>query len=251
MKYSKEELSIKIQQVKHWYHTVEVAPGVFTPGIRNCQELLELLELPDDCGGLRVLDLGASDGFFAITLNRRGAKETVAIDYRPAEKTGFPILQDIFDSKVRFITDNVYNITPEDYGEFDIVLCLGVVYHLRNPLLLLDRIREVCKGWLYLESFVIDNRLITKDGGERPLADISQELLGIPIMQFYPRNELDGDYTNWWGPNSTCLKEMLESANFTIIFQKVLGSRAVFKCKVNDDSDTKYWRQLERSAMLY
>ena len=76
-------------------------------------------------------------------------------------------------------------------------MCLGLLYHLRNPLLALDRIREVCKNKLYVASFVIDNNFISKDLLITKLEDISEDLLNIPIMQFYPSNERDNDFTNW------------------------------------------------------
>lgn len=246
--YSRQQLAEKISQVGFWYHTVELAPGLFTPGLRNCQELLDQLEAPADCRGLRVLDIGANDGFFSITLEKRGA-EVVAIDHQPPEQTGFPVLREIFDSKVERHTDNVYNISKERYGTFDIVLCLGVLYHLRDPLLGLSRIRDVCTAELYAESFVIDSRLVKRDGTFGRLADISEELPAIPIAEFFPRNELNGDYTSWWGYNSLCLRRMLESTNFTVLFEKVTEDRAVYKCVINDDGETERWRTIERGTV--
>lgn len=239
-KYSTDEIASKISQFKNWYQTFEVAPGISTTGRRNCQELLNVLDLPSDCSGLRVLDIGASDGFFSIAVEKRRASEVIAIDRLDPEKSGFPILKDIFDSKIKYISESVYNISSEKYGKFDIVLCLGVLYHLRHPLLALERIREVAKGLLYLESFAIDNRFIMRKGS-RPLSDISQDLLAIPMMQFYPQNELDSDYSNWWGPNVACLGDMLESTNFTVIWKKALADRVVFKCTINSDAVTEFW----------
>jgi len=239
-KYSADEIANKISQFSNWYQTIEVAPGIFTPGRRNCQEILNMLDLPTDCSGLRVLDIGASDGFFSIALEKRGASEITAIDRLDSEKSGFPILKEIFDSKVNYVNESVYNISSERYGKFDIVLCLGVFYHLRHPLLALERIREVTKDLLYLESFAIDNRFVTRNGST-PLSGISQDLLTVPIMQFYPRNELDNDYSNWWGPNTACLRDMLASTNFTVIWKKTVGDRVVFKCKTNSDLVTEFW----------
>jgi 2-polyprenyl-3-methyl-5-hydroxy-6-metoxy-1,4-benzoquinol methylase len=298
---SREQLLDRMSQVEHWYHAIELAPGVVTPGLRG-EELLELLELPTDCRGLRVLDLGANDGFFSITLEKRGAK-VVAVDYLPPERTGFPLVSEVFKSRVKRYTDNIYNVSKSTYGEFDIVLCLGLLYHLRDPLRALSRIRDVCKGELYVESFVIDSRLVRPNepanalangseeliaetdptgtsredipdellaepdvtGGD-PAADsellaqprqtamglaaISEELLTIPLAQFFPRKELDDDPTNWWGYNTACLKQMLEATNFTVVFHKpYLADRAVYKCVINDDPDVKYWRTVERGTV--
>jgi tRNA (mo5U34)-methyltransferase len=227
----------KINRHKNWYHQVEVAPGVITPGINNSYGVLENLELPGDCRGLRALDLGTRDGFFAFELEKRGAEEVIAIDHISPEKTGFLILKEIFGSKVQYYQDNVYNLSKEKYGEFDLVLCLGLLYHLRDPLLALNRVREVCRNELYVESFIIDDHFIN-----------NKELLNIPIMQFYPTNELSGNFTNWWGPNSICLLKMLEATNFTVTLTKITGDRAIFKCKINEDTKVKYFREIEKAT---
>lgn len=246
--FSTEQLALKIKEVDDWYHTIELAPGLFTPGVRNCRELLEQLDLPGDLTGMRALDIGANDGFFSIELEQRGA-EVVALDHVPAELTGFKLLRELYDSKVVRHTENIYNLSREKYGQFDIVLCLGVLYHLRDPLLALSRIREVCVGELYAESFVMDSRLVNEDGTFTPLAELSERLLTIPIAQFYPRNDLVGDYTSWWGFNSVCLRKMIESTNFTVLFETVVEDRAILKCAINDDADTKYWRSIESGTI--
>ena len=234
-----------IQQVPKWYHRVEVAPGIVTPGIRDTERMLEALRLPEDCRGLRVLDLGARDGFFSLLLEQRGA-EVVALDHVAPERTGFWVLRELFNSKVTWRTDNVYNVSPETYGRFDIVLCLGLLYHLRNPLRALEIIREVCTGELYVESFVIDSAVVMPDGRVRALAEVAPDLLSVPIMQFYPTNELNNDYTNWWGPNVACLRAMLESTNFSVRSQELLGSRAIFRCSINEDQHIQRFRNIER-----
>jgi tRNA (mo5U34)-methyltransferase len=247
--YEIEAIQKKIAQVIHWYHIVEVAPGIFTPGINNSNAVLSKLNLPKDCSGLRILDLGARDGFFSIMLEQRGAKEVIALDHVPQENTGFPVLKEIFKSNVKYFNDNVYNLSRENYGEFDIVLCLGLLYHLRDPLLALDKIREVCKSELYVESFCIDNRVILSNKTSVKLQDISETLLDIPIAQFYSTDELDSDDTNWWGPNSLCLQKMIESTNFNVLNKQVDSDRVIFKCKINDNKSTAYFRTIEKGIV--
>jgi len=242
-KYTPEEIKERIALVEHWYHTVEVAPGIFTPGSQPSPELLAKLDLPDDCRGLRVLDLGARDGFFSFALEARGA-EVHALDHAPPETTGFGVLRDILDSNVTWHTDNVYEISPEKYGEFEIVLCLGLLYHLRNPLLALDRIRAISTNELYIESFVCDASLVGSEHAV-PLPLGYPELRDIPVMQFFPQDELNADYSNWWGPNSLCLVRMTESAGFDVLSCAVEGDRAVLKCAVNEQASGQYWRKIE------
>ena len=89
------------------YHRIELAPGVFTPGVNDSGKFLALLELPRDLSGKRVLDLGTRDGYFAFEAERRGAAEVVAIDDVDKSATGFAAVADYFGSSVRFIRENI------------------------------------------------------------------------------------------------------------------------------------------------
>jgi tRNA (mo5U34)-methyltransferase len=122
-----------IRSAPNWYHRIELAPGVFTPGANDSGKFLALLELPHDLSGKRVLDLGTRDGYFAFEAERRGAAEIIAIDYVDKSATGFAAVADYFGSSVRYIRENIWNLDPAVIGTFDIVLFLGLLYHLRNP----------------------------------------------------------------------------------------------------------------------
>src|SRR3954469_21042627 len=87
------EIRARIDTVPHWYHQIEIRPGVVTPGINDSSETLQLLSLPDDATGTRVLDIGVRDGYFSFELERRGA-EVLAIDYLEPSETGFPIAKE-------------------------------------------------------------------------------------------------------------------------------------------------------------
>ncbi|MGH9335920.1 MAG: class I SAM-dependent methyltransferase, partial [Vicinamibacteria bacterium] len=152
---TEREIREKIATVRHWYHRIEVAPGITTPGINASGECLELLPLPKDCSGLRALDIGARDGFYSFELERRGA-DVVAIDYIDPNTTGFNVAKELLSSKVSCLVDNVYNLTRDRHGAFDVVLFLGTLYHLRDPLLALDRIWDVSADGaeLFVESQV-------------------------------------------------------------------------------------------------
>jgi tRNA (mo5U34)-methyltransferase len=242
--YSAQDLQRRIEEIPFWYHRVQLMPGVWTPGIRDCETVLEQLELPEDCTGMRALDLGASDGFFSATLEARGA-QVVALDHVPPDETGYPLIKEFYNLKVERHIDNIYNVSKDKYGEFDIVFCLGLLYHLRDPLRALSQIREVCRGDLYVESFVIDNRLLGPNGEFQRMGDVAPQLLEIPLAQFYGSNEISKDFTNWWGYNSVCLTKMLEATNFTVLFAKVTEDRAIYKCRVNEDENVRYWRTIE------
>jgi tRNA (mo5U34)-methyltransferase len=240
MPYTDEGVRQRIASVKNWYHRIEVRPGIVTPGVNDSPTCLRLLNLPADCRGLRVLDLGTRDGFFAFELERRGA-EVVAVDYQPCDATGFRVAAELVGSKVVYIQDNIYNLSPEKYGTFDLVLFLGLIYHLPDPLWCLSLVRAVCKNLLILETHAIDNCFSLPDGSAIPIASISNKLLDIPLMQFYAGDALNKDYSNYWGPNVKCMQEMLVESGFAVEEQLVQGSRAIFRCKVVANSQ-RHWQ---------
>jgi tRNA (mo5U34)-methyltransferase len=244
-----EEVARRVAKHPHWYHQIEVAPGIVTPGINDSAQVLGVLGLPEDCSGMRALDIGARDGFFSFELERRGA-EVLALDYIAPEETGFLIARELLGSKVEYQVGNVYDLTPERFGQFDIVLFLGVLYHLRNPLLAIDRVRSVCRGSLWLESQVIDEALLDPaTGALESFGEVAPRVAGRPMMQFYPRDSLNSDFTNWWAPNLACLVAMLEEANFTVERQLLNGSRGIVVCNASDDTVLEYYRSIESSVV--
>lgn len=207
---------------EHWYHQISLMPGLVTPGINDSQQILDALRLPERLDGLRVLDIGARDGFFSFECERRGA-EVVAIDSMPPEATGFPIAKELVGSQVEMLQRNVYDLSPEEFGTFDLVLFLGVLYHLRDPMLALDRIWSVARDKLIVETQMIDEALLVGPNRFKRLAELDPELEQIPLMQFYPGDALNEDPTNVWAPNRACLAAMLEEVGFAVQDQRPLG----------------------------
>ena len=163
-----------------WYHTIEVAPGVATPGWFDLRGVVDRMPWPD-VRGKRCLDVGTYDGFLASELERRGAAEVVAtdisdhtrwdhpvrtrrraIEYLSSEAggkgDGFAIARDLLGSSVEKVEISVYDLTPEVVGQFDVVVCGSLMLHLRDPLRALTAIHGVCRG-LLLSSEEVDFRL--------------------------------------------------------------------------------------------
>jgi tRNA (mo5U34)-methyltransferase len=232
----------------HWYHQIEVAPGVVTPGVNDSQMILDALQLPESLEGVRVLDIGARDGFFSFECERRGAAEVVAIDYLTPEETGFPIARELVGSEVELRQANVYDLNPEEFGTFDLVLFLGVLYHLRDPMLALDAISDVATGKLILETQAIDDALLVAPGEFKRLVDISPELESIPLMQFYPGDSLNNDPTNVWAPNQAALRAMLGESGFAVDHELRIGQRALAFAHRTQDAMREYWRLRDRAV---
>jgi tRNA (mo5U34)-methyltransferase len=210
-----------------WWHEIELAPGIITPGDdsnRMKVPILDEIGLPQDLKGMRALDVGCSDGFFSFELERRGA-DVVAIDFVPETYTGFAIARRALGSTVEYRMDNVYNIRPETYGTFDLILFLGVLYHLRKPLAALDRLRSVLQtgGQLFVGTMMIDEYVLLRDGQVTSLASLNPLLNDISLWQAYPRDSLNGDYTNCFAPNRHALEAALSDSQFRVDAIKIVS----------------------------
>lgn len=234
-----KEIERLIAQHKHWHHRIELAPGLSTPGVSDSHGLLRYLEdlgLPSDFHGARVLDLGCRDGFFSFELERRGA-EVVPVDYVEPSSTGFPIAASILGSNLVYVVDNVYRLDRDRHGSFDHVLFLGLLYHLRNPMFALDHIRSVLNdgGTLWVETqLATDPEALENDR---------------PLWQFFPRDELNNDDTNMWGPNMAGLRSVLEDCEFEILEVKVVGGRGLAKARAVNDERLKFFRELDTAVI--
>ncbi len=203
-------------QSRFRYHSIDLPDGSVLPGLQSVEHLrwrLDFFELPHDLRGKRVLDVGAWDGWFSFECERRGA-EVVAVDCVALDT--FIEAKELIGSRVEYLTLDVNELSAKRLGRFDIVLFFGVLYHLRHPLLGLEKAVELSTDLALIESFVI-----------------SSEKRQIPaIMEFYERTELGGQIDNWCGPSPECLASMCRSAGFAQVELKdITNQRASVVCK--------------------
>jgi tRNA (mo5U34)-methyltransferase len=189
-----------------WYHTIDLGGGVVTKGVDDSPARLIQLGLPASLTGKTVLDVGAWDGFFSFEAERRGAARVLAADHYSWHGVGwgtgqgkapFQLARAALGSRVEDVDLDVMDLDPQRIGTFDVVLFLGVLYHLPHPLLALERVARVCHGLLVVETVV------------------DMIGLGRPAAAFYPGKELNADPTNWWGPNVEAVHGMLGTVGFT------------------------------------
>lgn len=230
-----------------WWHEIEVAPGIVTPGDdsnRMKLPILDALGFPPDMRGMRALDIGCSDGYFTFEMERRGADVT-AIDFVPETYTGFATARKILGSNATYRMDNVYNLDVEEYGQFDVVLFMGVLYHLRKPLAALDAIRSVMKpgARLFVGTMMIDEFVQLPDGSITTLEALNPILGGVPLWQAYPADSLNGDFTNCFAPNRRALEVALSEAQFRVdeVRTVSMGGYAAATAIV-DEKTAKYQR---------
>lgn len=238
-----EKFKELIQNHRFWYHTIQITPDIVTPGINDSSARLKILDelgLPQDLSGKRVLDIGCRDGFFAFESEKRGSEDVLGIDYVEIDHTGFDIIRQITGSQAQFASDNVYNLSPEVYGQFDVVFFLGIFYHLRNPVLALDRIRAVMKtgGLLFVSTPVLDNIFPMPNGETKKLVDVAPHLQDIPILRFFEDDSFAGDPTNQFLPNVAALKSIVTQAEFKVHgLQFDEGERAILHAEAIENYD--------------
>jgi tRNA (mo5U34)-methyltransferase len=196
-----ENLRREVAKLK-WYHSIDLGNGVVTPGVDDSVNKLRRLGFPERLDGKTVLDIGSWDGFFAFEAERRGAKRVLATDSYVwngctwGSKDGFLLARQILGSTVEDRHMDILEMSPEKIGTFDVVLFCGVLYHMRHPLLSLERLASVTSGMAIIET--VCGFLWCPD----------------PVIPFYPDSELFDDPSNWCAPNPAATIAMLKVAGF-------------------------------------
>lgn len=228
-----------------WFHAIELVPGVSTPGrsdLAHFESELERLDLPD-LSGKSVLDIGASDGFFSFAAERLGASRVVALDHylwftdlkgymadrresqqsgtplvsphesrhwRPDEMPGrqaFDMVHEFLGSEVEPVVGDFMTMDLDTLGRFDVILFLGVLYHLESPLEAMRRLHSLATPG---DLIVLETEAMAVAGHE----DLS-------LCRFLPDQELNSDPSNWWVPNEPALRGLCTAAGFEHVSMRV------------------------------
>lgn len=200
---TKDKIEAEAAKIK-WFHRVDLGHGIITQGSEDSPNKLQGLGFPEDLTGKTVLDVGAWDGYFSFEAERRGAARVLATDLfcwggsKWGTKSGFELARRALNSRVKDRDIDVLDLSPEKIGTFDLVLFLGVLYHMRHPLLALEKVASVTAvgGMVIIETHV--------------------DMLHMkrPALALYPDRELNNDPTNWFGPNPAAVEGMLKSVGF-------------------------------------
>ncbi len=201
----------------NWYHTIDLGHGVITPGKFDHRPNLPAYQLPASLEGKRVLDVATFDGFWAFELERRGAKEVVAIDverfgdidFSPSRRAtftqeqldqklnrGFGIAHKALGSRVKRENINVYDLSPDALGKFDIVHIGDVLLHLRHPLKALENVLSVTGGYALISDCYVPD-----------LGHLGMERL----VQYHGGR---GDSDVWWWCGLDALEQMIRGVGF-------------------------------------
>lgn len=192
------------------FHTFDF-PEYSVSGIDNTPSKLKVIQMPETLHGKSVLDIGAWDGYFSFVAEKRGAKKVLAIDSskwnwnsegiivagKRVEQNGkqvFDEVRKILNSKIEDKDMEIIDI--DKLEQFDLVLCLGILYHMKDPWTIIEKLGKITKEQLIIETH--------SDGN----------YLSVPAMIFYPEKEVNNDENTYWGPNFSCLYFMLKKAGF-------------------------------------
>ncbi|KPJ99588.1 MAG: hypothetical protein AMK71_09500 [Nitrospira bacterium SG8_35_4] len=207
----------RVSSTTEWYHSIDLGHGIVTPGYYDHRPDLHLYKLPENAAGKRVLDVATYDGFWAFEFEKRGAAEVLAMDIETLNErdmppgiraqsskeslmketgTGFHIASDILGSKVKRKILNVYDLSPEKVGTFDIVFCSDLLLHLMNPIRALQNIRSVVSGYAYIVD-IYGPELGESDGGT--------------IVDYLGAQKK----LTWWRFSLGSLKQMILDAGFS------------------------------------
>jgi len=230
------EIRKRVDELGPWFHNillgdVQTAPDHFlgdypTAKWRNFQHAI-----PRDLTGLSVLDVGCNGGFYSIEMKRRGAKRVLGIDHDEQYLEQARYAAQIVGLDIAFERMSVYE-TPRLRERFDLVLFMGVFYHLRHPLLALDLLRQhVANDWFVFQSMLRGSKSVPNLEGNYPFWETALfDRPGFPKMHFV-ENEYSDDPTNWWIPNRACAEAVLRSAGFKI---ESNPEDEVFICRCDD-----------------
>ena len=211
-----------VAQLQPWFHNLHLPDGTQTAPDHRLGDFPRFKwkqlapHLPTNLKGWRALDIGCNAGFYSFELAQRGAR-VVGIDVDPhyLRQARWAAKQYKLQDAVEFRQLQVYELSRVN-DDFDLVLFMGVFYHLRYPMLALDIVAEKVKRLMVFQSLTIPGMRVCRDTADHELDD--RDVLNKPS---WPRlafieHRFAGDPTNWWIPNHACIEAVLRSAGFNV-----------------------------------
>ncbi|MBV8843170.1 MAG: TIGR04290 family methyltransferase [Bryobacterales bacterium] len=217
-----ENIRQRIGELGEWFQNlnlagVETAPNHFLGDYPSFKWRRFEHAIPNDLRGKTVLDVGCNAGFYSIEMKRRGADRVLGIDSDAGYLEQARFAAEVCGADIEFRLVDVYSVADLK-EQFDLVLFMGVLYHLRHPLLALDLLHDhVVKDVMVFQSLLRGAKNAPRIAENYPFTETGVfEKLGYPVMHFVEHRYAD-DPTNWWFPNRACVEAMLRSSGFRII----------------------------------
>lgn len=245
---SNEKLLEELNTLGNWHHKIYLGNGKFTTenqSAPNPEEKWKLLEpyVPEDLSGKTVLDLGCNSGYFSVQMKKRGAQKVVSVDNEDLALNQANFLSRWFNVELEFVKQeaHIYCLTTEE--QFDYVLFLGLFYHLKYPVLVLDRLAEMTKSRLYFQSAVAGPKVseyTPKDNYSMEEANEINKQENFPKLLFI-ETKFRGGPGNWWLPNDSAMMALLRSANLNIVARP---AQAIYVCEPKEKYEKKVFQKL-------
>jgi tRNA (mo5U34)-methyltransferase len=219
---SPDTIAKRIAELGDWFHNMtlaghKTAPHHFLGDYPAVKWRQFSGALPQDHRGRTVLDVGCNGGFYSIEMKKRGADRVVGIDWDERYLNQARFAAEISGVDIEFRRLSVYDVATLR-ERFDVVLFMGVLYHLRHPLLALDVLHEhVTRDLFVFQSMLRGSSDVEDVAPDYPFAETDIfERPGYPKLHFV-ETKYSGDRTNWWLPNRAAAEAMLRSAGYTIV----------------------------------
>jgi tRNA (mo5U34)-methyltransferase len=218
-----DEIRRRAAALGEWFHNIDLGGGVRTAPDHFLGDYPAVKwrsfahAVPADLTGKTVLDIGCNGGFYSMEMKKRGAARVLGVDWDEDYLAQARFAAEVTGLDIEFRRLSVYDVGS--LGErFDVVLFLGVLYHLRHPLLALDLIHEhAARDLLVFQSMQRGAAEAEPVGENYGFWDTAQfDRPGYPKLHFIERRYAD-DETNWWVPNAACAEAMLRSAGFAVL----------------------------------
>jgi tRNA (mo5U34)-methyltransferase len=234
MNFTASQIRQRVEQLGPWFHNLELegvptAPDHFLGDYPRIKFRHFADAIPADLAGKSVLDIGCNAGFYSLEMKRRGADRVLGIDFDDGYLAQARFAAEVEGADIEFRKLSVYDVAA--LGEkFDIVIFMGVLYHLRHPLLALDLIREhVAADLMVFQSMQRGSSDVAPLAENYPFQNYELfEEPTYPKLHFVEERYSD-DPTNWWIPNRACVEAMLRSSGFAILSHP---EEEVYICRV-------------------
>lgn len=234
---TREEVLLELKRLEPWFHRIDLGGGLYTKTesvmgepVDHPQGAWQTIQklLPRDLSGKTLLDVGCNAGFYAFAAKRRGAKRVLGVDGQRQHVRQGLFVRKVLGLEVEFRRVNVYELSPHTVGQFDITLALGLLYHLKHPILALENLYQVTKEMLIIETAIMPPRQTPKSFA---YSFGSAKTVLHPLAYVENPPDAKEQVFNWFLPSVDALTALLRDTGFAEVeLVEVKDDRAVVVC---------------------